>query len=339
MTTPSLDELTQFGVCPADEHQHPFDASDPTWNESIFYDWYTDDGGIAGHVRLGLMPGQERVWLWIYLFDGTRWVAVDEARLPLSRFDWDTFTYDAHGLRFEREVVQELLHNRVQASAFGRVIAGPDVGRVLPVSLALDVFGIGACHSVGDTGVSGHSHGQLSAARFEQPTRVSGHFHVDGQRFEVEGRGERDHSWGPRMWNMEWRFLVLNGERYRRQAVAVSFGDGEPDEDALMVGYSSDESGTADLDQVRFTLRYTDDAQQPYEGRVDARYEDGATLAGTLVCVSAAEIDASHTFSPPQPSRYQRALVRFTPDDGGPPCLGWLEINRFLQPLVFEDEA
>jgi hypothetical protein len=55
--------------------------------------------------------------------------------------------------------------------------------------------------------------------------------------------------------------------------------------------------------------------------------------------VTACEIDATHAFSPPQPSRYERALVRFTPDDGGAACLGWLEVNRFLQPVVFEDEA
>jgi hypothetical protein len=335
---PSMDELTQFGVRPADEHQHPFDADDPTWNESLFYDWYTDDGRLAGHVRLGCMPGQRRVWLWVYLFDGARWVAVDEARLPISGLDWDTFTYDNAGLRFERQVVDELLHNKVRVSAFGRVIAGPGVGRVLPVTIDLDVFGIGACHSVGDTGVDGHSHGELSAARFEQPTRVTGHFSVGGERFDVVGRGERDHSWGPRMWNMEWRFLVLNGETFRRQAVAVSFGEGEPDEDALVVGYSSDASGTSDIDSVRFELRYADDAQQPFEGRVRARYENGAELAGSLTCVSAAEIDATHVFSPPQPSRYQRALVRYTPDDGSAPCLGWLEINRFLQPVVFEGD-
>ena len=336
---PSLDELTQFGVRPADEHQHPFDATDPTWNESIFYDWYSADGRLAGHVRLGLMPGQDRVWLWLYLFDGTRWVAVDEARLPLANFDWERFTYDHTGLRFEREVVEELLHNRLRVSAFGRVVAGPEVGRVLPVSVDLDIYGIGPCHSVGDTGVEGHSHGQLSAARFEQPTRVTGSFRIGSEHFELDARGERDHSWGPRMWNMEWRFLVLNGETFRRQAVAVSFGDGEPDEDALMVGYSSDERGSSDIDSVRFELRYSDDAQQPFEGRVQARYENGAELCGTLICVSACELDATHVFSPPQPSRYQRALVRYTPDDGSAACLGWLEINRFLQPMVFEDEA
>ena len=337
--TPSLAELTQFGIRPADEHAHPFDAADPTWNESLFYDWYTADGGLAGHLRIGVMPGQERVWFWLYLFDGARWIAVDEARLPLAGFDWERWSYRMAGLSFEREVVEELLHNRVRARAFGRVIAGPGVGRVLPVSVDLDVFGIGACHSVGDRGVDGHSHDELSALRFEQPTRIIGHFAVDGQRFDVDGRGERDHSWGPRMWNMTWRFLVLNGESFRMQAVTVAFGDAEPDEEPIMVGYLSHADGTADIDTVSLELVFTDDAQQPFSGRVHARYEGGAEVAGTITSVTACEIDATHAFSPPQPSRYERALVRFTPDDGGATCLGWLEVNRFLQPVIFEDEA
>ncbi len=337
--TPSTAELTQFGIRPADEHAHPFDAADPTWNESVFYDWYAPDGSLAGHLRIGAMPGQERVWFWLFLFDGARWVAVEETRLPIAGFSWERWSYRGAGLSFEREVVSELLHNRVRATAFGRVIAGPDTGRVLPVSVDLDVFGIGACHSVGDRGVDGHSHDELSALRFEQPTRVTGHFTVGDQRFDVDGRGERDHSWGPRLWNMAWRFLILNGEHFRMQAVLVSFGDAEPDEEPIAVGYLSQTEGTADLDSAHIDLQFSDDAQHPFSGRVDATYEGGAEIRGTISSVTACEIDATHAFSPPQPSRYQRALVRFTPDDGGASCLGWLEVNRFLQPVIFEDEA
>ena len=192
---------------------------------------------------------------------------------------------------------------------------------------------------MGDRGVDGHSHDELSALRFEQPTRVTGHFTVGDQRFDVDGRGERDHSWGPRLWNMAWRFLILNGEHFRMQAVLVSFGDAEPDEEPIAVGYLSQTEGTADLDSAQIDLAFSDDAQQPFAGRVRATYEGGAEIRGTFTSVTACEIDATHAFSPPQPSRYQRALVRFTPDDGGASCLGWLEVNRFLQPVIFEDEA
>ncbi|MBK7779169.1 MAG: hypothetical protein IPI43_34490 [Sandaracinaceae bacterium] len=137
------------------------------------------------------------MWFWLYVFDGARWIAVDEARLPLSGFDWERWSYRLAGLSFEREVIEELLHNRVRARAFGRVIAGPGVGRVLPVSVDLDVFGIGACHSVGDRGVDGHSHDELSALRFEQPTAHHGALPAwTASASRWTGAASATHSWG-----------------------------------------------------------------------------------------------------------------------------------------------
>jgi hypothetical protein len=53
-------------------------------------------------------------------------------------------------------------------------------------------------------------------------------------------------------------------------------------------------------------------------------------VAGELEVISAAEIDLTHTFVPPQRSVYRRALLRAHREDG-PPLLGWLEFNRFLE--------
>ena len=49
--------------------------------------------------------------------------------------------------------------------------------------------------------------------------------------------------------------------------------------------------------------------------------------------ITAAEIDVTHCFDPPQRSVYRRALVRLTPADGGQPLLGWLEANRGVDGL------
>lgn len=351
--------IGQFGIRAADEGLHRHDPDDELWNESLFYDWYTEDGSLAGHCRIGLLPAQDRIWFWLYVYDGTSWIAVDEARLPLSGLETaedHTWSYTQPGLEFSRTVGEGLRHNTLRVRTFGRVISGDGIGRVVPVEVDVRVVGMGPCHSVGDVGVDGHTSDTYSAARFEQPTCTFGHMTIDGEEHPLDARGERDHSWGPRMWNMDWRFLVLNRPGLRAQAARICFDaedpaisrgdaghgqDGDDEDDAMTVGYFSvghDAADTKHVEQVRFALTFDDDMCNPWHGRAELDVEDGPTLAGSIECITAAEIDASHVFTPPQQSVYRRALVRFTPDDGSAPCLGWLEINRFPAGCTYPED-
>ena len=63
----SDEALMQFGIRPHDEGAHRFDPEDELWNESLFYDWYTEDGSLAGHCRIGVLPTQKRIWFWLYV--------------------------------------------------------------------------------------------------------------------------------------------------------------------------------------------------------------------------------------------------------------------------------
>ena len=60
------------------------------------------------------------------------------------------------------------------------------------------------------------------------------------------------------------------------------------------------------------------------------RFEDekGETFRACLEVISAAEIDITHTFVPPQRSFYRRALVRIHLEDDGEPLIGWCEVNQ-----------
>src|ERR1700730_16292055 len=71
-----LSELTRFGITPADEHPHPYSPDYEWWNESVFYDWYDHTGSNAGHCRIGWHPNQQRLWVWLFLYNGAEWVAV-----------------------------------------------------------------------------------------------------------------------------------------------------------------------------------------------------------------------------------------------------------------------
>ncbi len=72
----------------------------------------------------------------------------------------------------------------------GPVADGPHV----PVELELNISGWGAPFDYGTSSLEQ----AWGKAHYEQHHRIAGHLLVDGERFDLEGTGLRDHSWGPR---------------------------------------------------------------------------------------------------------------------------------------------
>jgi hypothetical protein len=321
-----LSELTRFGITPDDEHPHPYSPDYEWWNESVFYDWYDRDGSNAGHCRIGWHPNQGRLWVWLFLFNGAEWVAIEEPRLPFASLKLPDIAYDdGWGLRFSYTVIDALRRGRFAAAGFGRVLSGPRCGMILPVAVELDVETVGAAHSLGQHTLAGHSAADYSTSRFEQPIRARGSYTIAGETRALDVRGERDHSWGPRWWNIEWNFMAVNGDDYRLQCATVRV----PDASAISTGYLH--SGqTQSITDVRFDLVFHDETPtRPVSGRFAVAGEGGGSLAGAIESISGAEIDITHTFVPPRRSLYRRALIRVTPDRGVP-AIGWLESNRFV---------
>lgn len=315
--------LTQFGIRPEDESVHPVAPDEPNWNESVFYDWIAGPD-LAGHVRIGRMPNQGRVFLWVHLLMDGEWVVLEQPHLPLALFD-EAFDCETRGLRVRRSVVDPLRINELQVAGVGRVVSGARAGHLLPFEVALRFEAIGPAHSLGEQSMSGHSADSYSSNRYEQPCSVRGTQRIGERTREVAGGGERDHSWGPRMWNMEWYFLAMHRADLRVQTARVIF-----DEDAYVsMGYF-DTTETRNVVDTEFTLTFDDaSARRPYEGTLTIVLEDDTRFSGRIETLDACPIDISHCFDPPQPSRYGRALVRFHPEDGSAPLLGWFEINRF----------
>ncbi len=322
-----LDEktLTQFGVQLADEGPHGFDPAVEWWNESWFWDWYDATGTQAGHLRLGIHPNQKRVWVWLFLHRAGEWIAVEEPRLPLADLDLSRLAYDRHGLRFSWDAKAPLRAGTLRLDGFGRVLSGPRTGMMLPVGVNLDVEAQGPPHSGGRSQAAGHDSQTHPASRFEQPIGLRGEMRIGSDARAFEGRGERDHSWGPRHWNLEWTFLVLNGERLRLQCAEAIV----PNVGRFAVGYLQREKMQT-IREATFDFRlHGDDVLHPVSGPFFVRTEDGSELNGRVTSLTGTEIDITHTFVPPRRSLYRRALVRVALDDGGPPLLGWVEFNRF----------
>ncbi len=323
----SDEDLARFGVVPEDEGVHAYDPDVEWWNESWFWDWYDADGEVAGHCRIGTHPNQGRLWVWFFLKRGGEWVGVEEPRLPLAGFDTDRLAYDGWGLRFSWEVVSPIRQGRLRFDGFGRVLSGPRAGQVQAVSADLAVEAGGPPHAPNRM-LAGHGSPKYPTSRFEQPVSYRGTTAIAGEARPFEGRGERDHSWGPRPWNMEWTFLVLNGATLRTQCAVVEIPNLPP----IQTGYLYRE-GFESLAEVELDVEVEGrPVLDPVAGSCRLVTESGEALHGEIESLSGVEIDLTHTFTPPQRSLYRRGLVRVRLEGEPELLMGWLEFNRLREP-------
>ena len=325
--------LTQFGIQLDDEFPHPFSSAHADWNESYFFDWYDANGRIAGHCRVGWHPVQQRVLFWLYLLDGEEWLAIEEYRLPFSALtlhsDKHVFAYEGWGLAFSYQAGEALQTGTLSVSGFARVLSGQRQGLVLPVAVQLTMNALGPAHSRGGGTVEDHQAEGFSTNRYEQPIAGALTVSIDKHTQDVTVRGERDHSWGPRPWDMQWQFLVINTEKFSLQSTVVNI----PEWPEIKVGYFQENDGEMEnLEGVEFDLSF--DATSPHRsvaGHFDLACSSGRLISGRIETISGVEIDITHTFSPPKRTEYRRSLVRCYIDDEAP-VIGWFECNRDSNP-------
>ena len=328
-------DVTAFGIQLDDEFHHPFSDDHPDWNESYFFDWYDASGSNAGHCRVGWHPVQQRILFWLYLYNGSEWLVIEEYRLPFSALQLgcedspgaakNAFSYEGWGLAFKYQPQQPLRTGQLSVSGFARVLCGKRQGMIKPVELGLTISAIGPPYSRGGGAVESHSADNFSTDRYEQPTQSQGWMAIDGERTELTVRGERDHSWGPRPWDMGWQFFVVNNERFSLLATQVQI----PEWPLITMGYYHGHGEAMEqLAETELVLDFdSTNPTQAVSGTFSLLCESGRKVLGSIETISGTEIDITHTFSTPHRSEYRRSLIRCTFDDGSQ-SIGWLECNR-----------
>jgi hypothetical protein len=324
----STQQLTQFGIELNDEFSHPFSKDHLDWNESYFFDWYNQEGTIAGHCRIGWHPVQQRILFWLHIYNDGEWLLIEESRLPFSDLQLGkpyVFSYEQWGLRFSYLNESPLQTGVLQVSGFARVTTGARQGMILPIELGLNFQALGPAHSRGGGSVASHSAQGFATNRYEQPIKAQCKLTINNEQTQLEVRGERDHSWGPRPWDMVWRFLVVNNERFTLQATEVEI----PEWPLIQIGYFNElgkEMEHIETLQCNFTFA-ADKPLTPVSGSFHLQCQSGRIITATIESISGSEIDITHAFTPPKRTEYRRALIRCKFDDGTQ-SIGWLEYNR-----------
>jgi hypothetical protein len=179
-----------------DEGRHPPGTS-PLWGESWSFEFFQGDGSVGGYVRLGVYPGRGVAWYWAYLAGpGRPVVAVrdHEVAPPRGR----SLEVRAEGLWSMITCETPHEHWTVGLEAFAVAMDDPADAyrgeRGDPVPLGYDLEWERAAPVFRYTGWPAGSSG------YHQACEVHGEVLVGDERIEIDGWGERGHTWGEEDW-------------------------------------------------------------------------------------------------------------------------------------------
>lgn len=308
MTDPQ--HAQQPTVDPADEGTHP-PTGEQLWNESYYLDFVDPALGVAGYVRLGVCAGLGQAWYWACLVGEDRpLVTVIDHEVPLPVAP--SREVRTEGLWADYTVEEPVDHVTVGVEAFGVSVEDPaEVYRDLRgdrVPLGFDL----------EWETDGGNYPYPGVTRYEIPCRVHGQVLVGNEELEIDGFGQRDHSWGTRdWWAIEWSWTagrLDDGTRFHGTSVALG---GEP---VYGTGYlQAPEGPLVGTDSVA-----RDQVLGPHGLPSSATWRV-ADLALTVEPVAFAPVGLVGPDG--RMARFPRAWCRFTANDGRTGH-GWTEWNQ-----------
>jgi hypothetical protein len=200
-----------------DEHDfaHPVE-SDEAWSESYYFNCYDPVTDCGFYTRIGVRPNEGTldagIAFWLPEGEMTRLSGVREQAVMVDQ------DLEAGGLRYERFVPMK--HWRLTAEGVAPVTGSEAAGDSRSARIAMDAEFTALTPAIGVDGQQRAGRGASAATgqsvgkgHLEQAGRWTGWIEVDGVRHTlVEGRGNRDKSWGPRRWGgpLMWRWFSIN---------------------------------------------------------------------------------------------------------------------------------
>jgi len=209
--------MDKFIMRPEDELMHQPDSS-VNFNESVYTNGFDTHSEVGGWMRLGnrVNEGYAELSVCLYLPDGR--IACQFLRPPITAND----KFDAGGLSYT--VIEPL--KKVAMTFDGELIIVDDPDKLRdPQTLfatgprlkghvswtheaEVDIHG---GQPVNDSVQTMYGR-DFSLGHFNQHGRVRGEIRVGDERWPIDGRGWRDHSWGPRYWQAVYfyRLFIAN---------------------------------------------------------------------------------------------------------------------------------
>ena len=204
-------------LTPEDDYTHPL-GPESNFNESMYFNFFDRERSIGGFIRIGnrANEGQAEMTVTLYLPDGR--VLFVFKRPQIENND----AFDAGGAKFEVLDPSQQLRTTYSGSlvelAEPREMSDPrkafldNPKRKVSLDLLHDAVGpmYGSSGSKSEAARSADQ--QFGKAHYEQHMHVTGTLEIEDERFEIDGYGLRDHSWGARYWQAieSYQWLTMN---------------------------------------------------------------------------------------------------------------------------------
>jgi hypothetical protein len=199
-----------------DDYTHQL-GPESNFNESMYFNFFDRARKSGGFVRLGnrANEGYAEMTMTLYLPDGS--VLFQFKRPSIDNND----AMNAGGMRFE--VLEPM--DKLRTTYEGHAVWLKEPSQMSEPAAAfknnphrevkLDLVHEAAGPVYGSSGrnhVVTNPEQEFAKAHYEQHMAVRGTIDVDGERYEIDGLGLRDHSWGPRYWQAihRYRWLTIN---------------------------------------------------------------------------------------------------------------------------------
>ena len=306
-----MPDLAAHAVDPSDEQRHPPETA-PLWNESYYLDFVAADGAVAGYARIGLYPNLGVTW-WTAMVVGADRPVIASVAYDLPVVAGAGLEIGSDGYHLQGSIEDPLEVMALRSTAPGAVLTDPaavyrgEPGEATTVELDLVWTTDGTPY-----------HYDLTT-RYEVPCLVNGHVTVGGTRMEVDGHGQRDHSWGVRDW---WAFGWCWASARLDDGTRVHFADIRMPGLPVAFGYLQPPGGpvipveSIDMAEVLGSEGLPDRATAVLDpGGLELDIEPIAF--GPLLLVAPDR----------RTSRFPRAAARFVARDGRAGT-GWIEWNQ-----------
>lgn len=226
--------MADFRLDPQDEYPHAPDQSS-VFNESVYANAFDSRQKVGGWMRLGnrVNEGYSELSVCLYLPDGR--IACQFKRPKITsneRFSAGGLSMDVREpfRRFEMIYEGELMLVDHPDQLREPEVGLRNVPRV-PARVRWDIEGVSPIHGgrpVRDDQPTMYGR-DFSLNHFNQHVRTGGEIRVGDQSWTLDAHGWRDHSWGPRTWQVIYSYRLF----------MANFGDGH----GLMLLRIADKTG------------------------------------------------------------------------------------------------
>jgi hypothetical protein len=200
-------------ITAADDSTHPL-GPEKNFNESMYFNFFDTKLNRGGFLRVGNRANEQYAEVTLCLYEPGGQVLFNYKRPEIASND----AYDAGGMRFE--TLEPLLRHRTTYEGSAVYLENPeamsDPGQAFrenphkKVSIDLVHEAVGPVYgSTGADRVVLDPEKEFAKAHYEQHMRVTGKLSIDGDTYDIDGFGLRDHSWGPRYWQNIYSYRWL----------------------------------------------------------------------------------------------------------------------------------